>query len=210
MLDEIAELPAELQVKLLRVLQSGEIRPVGAVRPEQVDVRVIAATNKDLTTEVEAGRFREDLYYRLAVVTIRLPALRERVEDIPVLVQHFIERFNALHDRVGPRRLEGISTAALRALEFHDWPGNVRELENVIARAFALGVTGTLQEEHLSDAIRGALANRDEPTVSLPRPIGLDPLRRDLADTERRVIERALRASAGNVKAASRYAGDHT
>ena len=133
-LDEISELPLEAQVKLLRVLQDGEIQPVGARIPSQVDVRVIAATNKRLLNEVEAGRFREDLYYRLNVVQLTIPPLRERAGDIPALTRHLLERIVA---QPGMRSLS-ITNDAINLLAMHDWPGNVRQLHNTLFRAAVL------------------------------------------------------------------------
>ena len=127
-------MPLELQAKLLRVLQSGEVTSVGGRRPEHVDVRIVAATHRDLDAAVRDGRFREDLLYRLRVVPIHIPALRERAEDVAVLAQHFVERY-AEELRLGPRAL---SPDALERLVAHPWPGNVRELENAIKRALVL------------------------------------------------------------------------
>lgn len=133
-LDEVGELPADMQVKLLRVLQEGEVDPVGAKRPVKVDVRVISATNRDLAEEVKAGRFREDLYYRLNVFPIVAPPLRDRPEDIPALIDHFIQRYNA-EER---RDVRGVQHEVLEVLMRQPWPGNVRQLENTIFRAVVL------------------------------------------------------------------------
>ncbi len=133
-LDEVGEIPLHLQVKLLRAIETGEIQPVGATEPIPVDVRIIAATNRDLGKEVEAGRFREDLYYRLNVIEIKLPPLSERKEDIPLLVNHFIEKYN----REMNRRIKGVSNDAMRILMNYEWKGGIRELENVIERAIIL------------------------------------------------------------------------
>jgi transcriptional regulator with GAF, ATPase, and Fis domain len=130
-LDEIGELPLELQAKLLRVLQEGEFEPVGSARTRKVDVRVVAATNRDLQTEVQAGRFRADLYYRLNVFPVRMPALRERLDDIPLLVEAFLQR---LAERLG-RSFDPPGGESLQRLRAHSWPGNVRELQNVVERA---------------------------------------------------------------------------
>lgn len=153
-LDEIAETSADLQVKLLRVLQSGEVRPVGATRPRHVDVRIIAATNRDLAELVERGEFREDLYYRLDVVTLYLPPLRERIEDIPLLVNHFLGRLNAKYGRADSPVVD-VTQGAMRALREYNWPGNVRELENVLERAFALGIGEKLRLEDFRGCLRG-------------------------------------------------------
>jgi DNA-binding NtrC family response regulator len=134
-LDEVGELPAEVQVKLLRALQDGEIDPVGARRPVKVDFRLISATNRGLAQLVESGDFREDLYYRLNVFPIRVPPLRERPEDIPELIRHFIARFAA---EEGKPQLRGIDPAAAAVLSGHAWPGNIRQLENAVFRAVVL------------------------------------------------------------------------
>ncbi len=134
-LDEVGELPLEIQVKLLRAIQEGEIDPIGAKRPVKVDIRLISATNRNLLEEVKFGRFREDLYYRLSVLPLTVPPLRERAEDIPLLVRHFIKRFAADENRKG---LSGISAQAEAVLCAHDWPGNIRQLENTVFRAVVL------------------------------------------------------------------------
>ncbi|MGM0424572.1 MAG: sigma-54 interaction domain-containing protein [Thermodesulfobacteriota bacterium] len=149
-LDEIGEMPMSLQVKLLRVLQDKCVEPLGALHPEKVDVRIIAATNKDLSQSVEQGEFRRDLYYRLNVVQIHMPALRKRKEDLPLLINHFIRSFNLLQDK----NVQGISEDALAALLRHDFPGNIRELENVIEYSFILCSEGFIQVEHLPDYLR--------------------------------------------------------
>ncbi len=133
-LDEVGELPAEMQVKLLRVLQEGEVDPIGAKRPAKVDVRVISATNRDLSEEVKAGGFREDLFYRLNVFPIEVPPLRDRPEDIPALISHFIDRYNAEEQR----DVRGVRHEVLEVLTTQPWPGNVRQLENTIFRAVVL------------------------------------------------------------------------
>jgi DNA-binding NtrC family response regulator len=133
-LDEVGELPLDMQVKLLRVLQSRTFERVGGVRSITVDVRLVAATNRDLVVEVRNGRFRQDLYYRLAVIPVALPPLRDRAQDIPLLVDHFLERFN---ERLG-RNFTGLTPAALEALKGYEWPGNIRELENLMERTVLL------------------------------------------------------------------------
>ena len=142
-LDEVGELPAEAQAKLLRALQEGEIHRVGGNHPILVDARVIAATNRDLSGDVKQGKFRDDLYYRLKVVELRCPPLRERLEDLPVLAQHFIEQYSR---KLG-KPVVGISPSALKALANYSWPGNIRELENMVARAVALATTQVLGPE---------------------------------------------------------------
>ncbi len=140
-LDEVGDMSLKTQAKVLRVLQDGEVEPVGAGKPFKVDVRVIAATNKDLVAEVQAGRFREDLFYRLAVVLLRTPALRERLDDIPLLVEHFSGHFCQEYNR----RPKAWSAAALAQLIRHSWPGNVRELKNVIERAVIMELDDTIE-----------------------------------------------------------------
>ncbi len=209
-LDEIAETSPDLQVKLLRVLQEGEIRPVGANQTRIVDVRILAATNKDLAAMVREGGFREDLYYRLGVVTVLLPPLRERADDIPALVQHFLRRFHEKHGREGMPVPE-VSRGALDRLQGYPWPGNVRELENVIDRAFALGVGPVLQEEDLPPHVlagRPALVLPDEPLAS-PRPQsgGVVDLRLRRQALEREAIAQALERCKGDKLAAARLLG---
>src|SRR6201999_3196091 len=133
-LDEVGELPLAAQVKLLRALQEGEIDPVGGKKPVKVDVRIVSATNRDLIAEVRAGRFREDLYYRLCVFPIAVPPLRERAEDVPDLIRHFLLRFAAEEGK----RVRAVSAEAMRLLTGFAWPGNVRQLENAIYRAVVL------------------------------------------------------------------------
>jgi PAS domain S-box-containing protein len=144
-LDEIGEVSPALQVRLLRVLQERTYEPLGATRSETADVRVVVATNRDLVELVRKGTFREDLYYRVNVVRVELPPLRQRKEDIPLLVEQFIARFNRVQDK----SVKGIRSEALSLLMAHDWPGNIRELENVIERAFVLCQTGSISIEHL-------------------------------------------------------------
>ena len=150
-LDEIGDLPVPLQVKLLRFLQEKTFEPLGGVAPVRADVRVIAATNRDLETRVAEGLFRQDLFYRLNVVTFRLPALRERREDIPLLILHFVEQFNAIQDK----HIDGMSEDALHLLLRHDYPGNVRELENILEYAFILCPSGFIQVDHLPEYLHG-------------------------------------------------------
>jgi PAS domain S-box-containing protein len=153
-LDEIAEIVPALQVKLLRVLQERIYEPLGATRPETSDARVIVATNKDLAKQVQAGLFREDLYYRVNVVRIELPPLRRRKEDIPLLTNQFIARFNRLQRKT----VQGIAREALSLLMAYRWPGNIRELENVIERAFVLCRAGYIELKHLPEELTGQIA----------------------------------------------------
>jgi Nif-specific regulatory protein len=154
-LDEVAEMSTAMQTSLLRVLQEGENKPLGSNQSEKVNVRVISATNKNLVEEVQAGRFREDLYYRLSVFSIRLPPLRERDGDIPLLAKHFLSELN----KKSTKAVKGLSDEALRCLEAYSFPGNVRELENEIERAMAMaGDDELIQASHISDKIKGASA----------------------------------------------------
>src|SRR5256885_4277995 len=178
-LDEIAELSPGLQVKLLRVLQEMQVRPVGSTKAHPVDVRVIAATNRDLDRSIADGRFRQDLYYRLNVVRVSLPQLRTRREDIPALVNHFLRRYN----RRFRRDVKGITPDALATLSGYEFPGNVRELENVIERAFAMGAR---EQITLSDL--PVLGTASVPAVAAPAS-GSVPR---LADVEKDLILRAL------------------
>jgi len=151
-LDEIGDISPALQVKLLRVLQEGIYEPLGSVGSATADVRIIAATNRDLEAEVEAGHFRQDLYYRINVICLTVPPLRDRLEDVPLLADHFINRLNHLrgHD------IAGLSRDALHAFMRHDWPGNVRELENAIEHAFILCPGGLIEPAHLPEKFHGA------------------------------------------------------
>jgi len=186
-LDEIGELPAALQVKLLRVLQEGEVRRVGATTARAVDVRVLAATNRDLAADVQAGRFRGDLYYRVNVVTVHLPALRERREDIPELALHFLERYN---HRLG-LSVRRIDPAAMRFLVDYGWPGNVRELENVIERSLVLATDATIASEQLPEHVRAS-------SVALPPVDGDLSIKRKTDELEQSLIRRALERTHGN------------
>jgi two-component system response regulator AtoC len=197
-LDEIGELPLSLQVKLLRALQEGEVRRVGANTPRRVDVRVVAATNRDLGADVTNGRFRGDLYYRVNVVSIRLPALRERHEDVAELAQHFLRRHNA---RLG-LEVAQIAPAAMRMLVEHSWPGNVRELENVIERALVMASGSTIEPEHLVDFVSASTVTiapdkGAAPSPTAPSDDDLSVKRRSL-ELERTLIRRALERTRGN------------
>jgi two-component system response regulator AtoC len=206
-LDEIGELPLALQSKLLRALQDGEIQPVGAGRVEKVDVRVVASTNRDLAAEARAGRFREDLYYRLAVVEFVVPPLRDRRDDIPALAEEFARRYA---ERFG---LEGVrlAPALLERLREADWPGNVRQLENAVARLLALSAGGEIGPDALEDArVEGALAQPAEAS-SAPRTGGTSgaelTLKEQLDAVERGIIARALASTGGNQSEAARRLG---
>jgi len=194
-LDEIGELPLSLQVKLLRVLQESEIRPVGDSKSTRVDVRIIAATAKNLEDEVKKGLFREDLFYRLNVLTIPLPPLRERPEDIPHLCRHFLARFNA---KMG-KEVTDLSPSAMEILLSYGWPGNVRELENVIERAVLLTEDSVLMPEHLPAELGARIkgGNRGEALEGFSLKIAQ-------REIERRLITRALQETGGNRTHAAR------
>jgi len=200
-LDEVGELPAPLQAKLLRALQGGEIQPVGTGRVERVDVRVIASTNRDLEAEAAAGRFRQDLFYRLAVVELTVPPLREHREDIPALAAEFARR-SAERFGAGPVRL---SPALVERLRAEDWPGNVRQLENAVTRMVALGAGGELGPEAFTGARRTSAP--PGPGVSgAPDAEGLT-LREQLDALERSIIARMLAETGGNHTEAARRLG---
>ncbi|MBL8727473.1 MAG: sigma-54-dependent Fis family transcriptional regulator [Planctomycetes bacterium] len=210
-LDEIAETSPSVQVKLLRVLQRGEIRPVGSSQARIVDVRILAATNRDLLQMVRDGLFREDLYYRLEVVTLHVPPLRERLEDLPRLVEHFVELGNRRHDRMA-EPVRAVSRGAMERLLGYPWPGNVRELENVVERAFALGIGEVLQESDLPlhvvrgqpELVPGLGAESADPAAAGGSTTDLRS-QRDAA--ERRAILRALQDVAGDKLAAAQRLG---
>jgi two-component system response regulator HydG len=189
-LDEIADMPLALQAKLLRALQDKAIRPVGGSEELQLDLRIISATNRDLPARVRDGKFREDLYYRLAVIPIRLPSLRERTDDIPLLAQHFLDGAAA---RAG-KRFDGFSHDAMGWLLEHRWPGNVRELENVVERAATLA--------------RGPLVTLADLATEFVSPEGAEPaLRPTLGELERQYIRRVLAETQGDKAAAAKILG---
>ena len=187
-LDEIGEISPAIQVKLLRFLQTREFERVGGNRTHTVDVRIVAATNRDLTEEVRAGRFREDLYYRLNVINIETPPLRARRSDIPLLVRHFVARFAAEN----AKRIEEVNPEAMKALETYDWPGNVREIENVIERAVVLCAGDRLTRADLPRELRGAFGGGFSPELRVPGA--------RLADLERYAILETYRATGGNTR----------
>jgi two-component system, NtrC family, response regulator PilR len=199
-LDEIGELPVSLQVKLLRAIQERRIRAVGDTEDVDLDVRLVAATNRDLAAEVRAGKFREDLYYRLNVVQIRVPPLRERREDVLPLADHFLRRFAAEHARPVPR----LSADAKRRLSEYWFPGNVRELENLIERAVALSNGDEVTVDALPAVLRGTGAHALSPEGPLPEGFSLEAY---LAQIERELIDRALSEAGGVKKDASAKLG---
>ena len=200
LLDEVGELPMPLQAKLLRVLQDGEVRPVGTDHPALVQVRVIASTNKDLAHQVEKGSFREDLFFRLQVIPIHLPPLRARRSDIPLLVYHFVEKAARKH---------GVSMSltkdAMVYLWEYDWPGNVRELENLIERLVILSDKKTIDLKDLPSNIRSFVSDKKSPQPTLGS--GQIDLREATEQLQYRLIEEALRLTNGNKSAAARMLG---
>src|SRR5438270_6056396 len=198
-LDEIGELPLELQAKLLRVLQEKEVRPVGSNQKFKVDVRVIAATNRDLEAAQKEGKFRKDLYFRLNVVTLHLPALRERKSDVPPLVHYFLDRF-------APGQAITISPAAMKIMLQYDWPGNVRELENCIERAVALGSQDVLELHDLPPAIREG-QKIEAATEEAAVPSRSAPSGTDLEELERVTIQRVFEQVNGDKVRAGKLLG---
>jgi len=198
-LDEVGELPPTVQAKLLRVLQQGEIQPIGAGRVERVDVRVVACTNRDLVEEARAGRFREDLYYRLAVVDLVVPPLREHREDIPALAAEFARRYA---ERFGMQDVR-FQPELLDSLQRLEWPGNVRQLENAVARIVALSTGGEIGLEAFAAASAAPAADAD---AEAP-PEGTLSLREQLDAVERSLIRRTMAAAGGNQSEAARRLG---
>jgi two-component system, NtrC family, response regulator PilR len=195
-MDEIGNMNLAMQVKLYRVLQEGKVRPLGSTEESDVDVRVIAATNKDLEKAIASGEFREDLFYRLSVIPLHVPALRDRREDIPLLARHFLESFrNSMN-----KKIDGISPDAMRHLESYDWPGNVRELENTIERAVALESGTEISLAVLPDRVArtsSALGSALGPQENVQIPAeGID-FERVIAETEKRYLQAALEKSTG-------------
>jgi len=198
-LDEISTASPQLQVKLLRVLQERQLEPVGSNETQQVDVRVILATNRDLNVEVEAGRFRQDLYYRVNVVTLELPPLRERTGDVVILAEHFLGKFASANGK----EILGFSADALSAMRSYDWPGNIRELENCVERAVVLSRGAHVSVEDLPEAVLSSMArpqSSSDPTV-------VKPLREALKEPEKQIILAALQANGGCRKTAAKQLG---
>jgi two-component system response regulator AtoC len=202
-LDEVGELPLPAQVKLNRALQEKEIRRVGDNAPSKVDVRVIAATHRDLKSEVQAGRFREDLYYRLHVFPIRLPPLRERLEDVPLLAAHFLEK----HARAMRRELGGFEPEALRVLTSYAWPGNVRELENAVERAVAVCTGAAVRERDLPAELSQAPAAGQLPGAVLASMPYREAVEQAHDRISREYLVALLREFQGNVTKAAARAG---
>jgi len=183
-LDEIGDLPAETQITLLRVLQEREFERIGSTKPIQVDVRVLAATNRDLAADVEEGDFRRDLYYRLNVFPVKVPPLRERIEDIPLLAEYLLERYA----KKAGKKITAIDRSTLEMLQNYDWPGNVRELQNVIERAVILCETPVLYVDE--SWFRHESMSRTDPSISFNAAVSIN---------ERELIERALADCSGRV-----------
>jgi len=204
-LDEVSEMPPDLQVKFLRVLEEKRVTPVGGNESRDVDFRLIAATNRDLGKEIENGRFRQDLFYRLSVVTVDIPPLRERREDIPLLVERFRDVFAREHDRP----VVGVTPAGLNALTTYDWPGNVRELKNVIESAVLFAAGSRIDVADLNDAIRvkaGLTAGSGPEAGEVPAPASAlsgSLVGKTMAEVEREAILTALQVSGGNRRRAA-------
>src|SRR6202040_1888914 len=195
-MDEIGNMSLTMQVRLYRVLQEGKVRPIGSTEESDVDVRIIAATNKDFEKEIAAGRFREDLYYRLSVIPIQLPSLRERKEDIPLLARHFLEKFRKIMEKP----IEGFSPEVVRKLEAYDWPGNVRELENTMERAVALETPPEITLRVLPDRIAGyssAISSQTGDGTPVNFPEGGVDFEKEVAGAERRYLVAALESAKG-------------
>jgi transcriptional regulator with PAS, ATPase and Fis domain len=192
-LDEIGDIPPATQVKLLRVLEEKEIERVGDHQPLEVDVRIISATNRDLEERVSAGLFREDLFFRINVFPLTMPSLQERMEDIPPLIQGFIQQNN----RRSGKKIEGLSPAAMDALLDYEWPGNVRELRNTIEYAFVLCPSGWIDPEHLPHRI-----TRRKPKITKNARTAAP-----IADPQRETLLEALRRTGGNQSEAARHLG---
>jgi two-component system response regulator GlrR len=192
-LDEIGDMPLGVQAKFLRVLQERKVTPLGGDRPMDVDVRVVVATNKDLEQQVAQGLFRDDLFYRIHVIPILLPSLRERKEDIPLLVEHFLKKYGT---QMG-KEVKGLAPKALQRLMLHDWPGNVRELENTIEYAVAMTRDDVIGEE----SVLPAKAGRPDETVR--------PLKEAKEAFEKEYLVNILRVARGNVTNAAELAGKY-
>jgi len=194
-LDEIGELSPSVQVKLLRVLQEGEVERLGGTQTIKVDTRVVAATNKDLQREVQEGRFREDLYFRLNVVEVRIPSLASRREDVPLLAEHFLRRYAAKNSKV----VRGFSDEASSTLENYAWPGNIRELEHAVERAVVLCRSDVIELHDLPEAIRrGPIGSATQIVIPIGTP---------MEEIERRVIHETLRHTRGDKNLAARMLG---
>lgn len=203
-LDEIADMSPKLQVKLLRVLQEKEFESVGSEKTIKVDVRVIAATNKDLEELVKLKRFREDLYYRLNVIPLRIPSLTSRKDDIPLLLSHFTEKYN----RQKERSISGVSDGAMKILMEYPWPGNVREMENLVERLVVLKGTGVIEVRDLPEKVRGSAIQPGTPDISRDPEAQFPINLREAVDSlESDMIQKALELSGGNKEMAANLLG---
>lgn len=191
LLDEIGELPLHLQVKILRVLQENEIRPVGDNKSISIDIRIIAATLRDLEDDIIEGKFREDLFYRLNVINIKIPALRQRKEDLPLLIDHCIKKHS---DKLGIK-VHGISKEALAILLEHNWPGNIRELENCIERAIILTENQEINAQSLPKSVRSISSETDLFSISQEENLSIKSHTQKLEEV---LIKKALEKTAGN------------
>jgi two-component system response regulator HydG len=198
-LDEIGEMSSVMQAKLLRVIQDREIQRVGSDFTLKVDVRILAATNRELQEDVSAGKFREDLYYRLNVVTLRVPPLKERVEDIPLLAQYFLETYT----KKNKKRIKGFTPLAMDMFLKYDWPGNVRELENAVERAVILGPGDYITEKELPLSLTKAYPHAEE--IDRPPTVSKEP--QSLEETEKEAVLAALKAAGGNKSETARVLG---
>ena len=203
-LDEIGELPMSLQSKLLRLLQQHEYTPVGETRTQKCNIRIVAATNRDLEAEVAAGRFREDLYYRLNVIHVHLPALRERREDVSLLIDHF---FGICKERSGRDDLESISPEAMSLLTAYDWPGNIRELENALERAVLLSLGSVITEQDLPQRVRQAQKTAKQEPSNAELPEGGIDLRAAVEEFESTLVRKALDRTGWNKNRAAQLLG---
>lgn len=204
-LDEVGDMPLATQIKLLRVLESGEITRVGSNEAKKVDVRILSATNRDLETAIAAGTFREDLYHRLKVVTVRLPRLVERREDIPLLIEHFLK----LHSKRHFKKVKSVSPAARRRLLAYEWPGNVRELKNAIESMVVVDVDGELDLDDLPEQFSGGYGGLED-TVAAPLTTGgslAELVGKSMADIEGMFIAETLKVTAGNREEAATMLG---
>ena len=198
-LDELGEIPLEVQVKLLRVLQERTLERIGGNLPIEIDIRVVTATNRSLEKEIQAGRFREDLYYRVNVIRINLPPLRQRLEDIPLLVNHFCQKY-AMNEK--PKE---VAPEAMQVLMEYHWPGNIRELENVIERA-CITTREPVIEQIQIESVRRRDGNRRRRKIDLSRSLP-DQLKEITASFEKRYIRKALRKTRGNVGRCAKICG---
>ena len=197
-LDEIGDIPIPIQIKLLRVLENGEVVRVGTNEPVKVNVRLISATNRDLTEAISSGKFRQDLYHRLKVVSVKLPPLRSRREDIPLLIDYFVKEFSASHERM----IKGLTPSARKALMAHPWPGNVRELRNTIESMIVIDSDGVLDVDDLAEDLQLAMSAVSEANIGNASLIG-----RSLNEVEKFYIGECLKHTNGNREEASRLLG---